>query len=41
LVYNMLVRLNQVVIKRAFEMKSVTQKSNTRDTMFLSRGSAK
>jgi hypothetical protein len=37
----MLVRLNQVVIKRALEMELVTQKSNTRGTMFLSRGSVK
>jgi hypothetical protein len=34
LVYNMLVRLNQVVIKRLLEMESITQKSNTRDTLF-------
>jgi hypothetical protein len=37
----MLVRLDQVVIKCVLEIESVTQKSNTRDTLFLSRGSAK
>jgi hypothetical protein len=30
----MLVRLNQVAIKRALEKKSITKKSNTRDTVF-------
>jgi hypothetical protein len=30
----MLVWLNQVAIKRALEMKLITEKSNTRDTMF-------
>jgi hypothetical protein len=30
----MLVWLNQVAIKRSLEMKSITKKSNTRDTMF-------
>jgi hypothetical protein len=30
----MLVRLNQVAIERALEKKSITKKSNTRDTMF-------
>jgi hypothetical protein len=30
-----------VVIKRVLEMESITQKSNTRDTLFLSCGSAK
>ena len=29
----MLVRLNQVAIERALEKKSITEKSNTRDTM--------
>jgi hypothetical protein len=37
----MLVRLNQVVIKRLLEMESITQKSNTRDTLLLYRGLAK
>jgi hypothetical protein len=37
----MLVRLNQVAISRALEKKSITKKSNTRDTVILSRGSAK
>jgi hypothetical protein len=37
----MLVRLNQVAIARALEKKSITEKSDTRDTMFLSRGSTK
>jgi hypothetical protein len=32
----MLVRLNQDAIARALEKKSITEKSNTRDTMFLS-----
>jgi hypothetical protein len=36
----MLVSLNQVAIARALEKKSITEKSNTRDTVFLSRGSA-
>jgi hypothetical protein len=30
----MLVRLNQVAIERALEKKSITEKSNTRDTVF-------
>jgi hypothetical protein len=30
----MLVRLNQVAIERALEKKSITKKSNTRDTVF-------
>jgi hypothetical protein len=34
LVYKMLVRLNQVVIEWALEKKSITEKSNTRDTVF-------
>jgi hypothetical protein len=38
LVYKMLVRLNQVDIDQAFEKKSITEKSNIRDTMFLSYG---
>jgi hypothetical protein len=37
----MLVRLNQVAIARALEKKSITEKSDTRDIIFLSRGSAK
>jgi hypothetical protein len=37
----MLVRLNQVAIARALEKKSITEKSNTRDTVILSYGSAK
>jgi hypothetical protein len=37
----MLVRLNQVAIARALEKKSITERSDTRDTVFLSRGSAK
>jgi hypothetical protein len=37
----MLVRLNQVAIARALEKKSITEKSDTRDTVFLSHGSAK
>jgi hypothetical protein len=37
----MLVRLYQVAIARALEKKSITEKSDTRDTMFLSCGSAK
>jgi hypothetical protein len=41
LVYKILVSLNQVVTKRAPEKKSITVKSNTGDTMFLSHGSAK
>jgi hypothetical protein len=32
----MLVRLNQVVIKRVLKVESITQKSNTRDTVFIS-----
>jgi hypothetical protein len=40
-VYKMLVRLNQFAIARALEKKSITEKSETRDTVFLSRGSAK
>jgi hypothetical protein len=34
LVYKMLVRLNQVDMERALEKKSITGKSNTRDTVF-------
>ena len=34
MVYKMLVRLNQVDTKRALEKKSITEKSNTRDTVF-------
>jgi hypothetical protein len=34
LVYKILVRLNQVTIERALEKKSITEKSNTRDTVF-------
>jgi hypothetical protein len=30
----MLVRLNQVAMERALEKKSITEKSNTRDTVF-------
>ena len=30
----MLVKLNQVAIERALEKKSITEKSNTRDTVF-------
>jgi hypothetical protein len=30
----MLVRLNQVAIERTFEKKSITEKSDTRDTVF-------
>jgi hypothetical protein len=30
----MLVRLNQVAIERALEKKSITEESNTRDTVF-------
>jgi hypothetical protein len=41
LVYKMLVKLNQVAIERALEKKSITEKSNTRDAVFLSCGSAK
>jgi hypothetical protein len=40
-VYKMLVRLNQIAIERALEKKSIIEKSDTRDMMFLSRGSAK
>jgi hypothetical protein len=40
-VYKTLVRLNQVAIARALEKKSITEKSDTRVTVFLSRGSAK
>jgi hypothetical protein len=40
-VYEMLVRLDQVVVARALEKKSITEKSDTRDTVILSRGSAK
>jgi hypothetical protein len=34
LVYKMLVRLNQVAIARALEKKTITEKSDTRDTVF-------
>jgi hypothetical protein len=37
----MLVRLHQVAIARALEKNSIIEKSDTRDTMFLSRGLAK
>jgi hypothetical protein len=34
----MLVRVNQVAMNRALANKTITEKSNTRDTRFLSRG---
>jgi hypothetical protein len=37
----MLVRVNQVAVRRALANKTIKERSNTRDTRFLSHGSAK